>query len=139
MWFTLCLMQLFLLFSSPLGVSVYVESMLLAHGTLCASSKLHFTLIQHSFKSPMTFFDTTPIGRIINRFSKDIDVIDTIIPKLINWWSKCTIEVFSTIFVISFSTPVFLVVVVPLGIVYYVIQVHMISTRFFLSFSMPCG
>ena len=30
--------------------------------------------------STMTFFDTTPIGRIINRFSKDIDEVDLMVP-----------------------------------------------------------
>jgi len=31
--------------------------------------------------SPMAFFDTTPLGRIINRFSKDIDEVDLMIPS----------------------------------------------------------
>ena len=42
--------------------------------------KLHKELLEHILMSTMAFFDTTPIGRIINRFSKDIDEIDLMIP-----------------------------------------------------------
>lgn len=34
-------------------------------------------------RSPMSFFDTTPQGRILNRFSKEIDVIDNLIPFVV--------------------------------------------------------
>ena len=37
-------------------------------------------MLEHILLSTMTFFDTTPIGRIINRFSKDIDEVDLMIP-----------------------------------------------------------
>ena len=39
--------------------------------------------MEHILKSTMAFFDTTPIGRIINRFSKDIDEVDFMIPAII--------------------------------------------------------
>jgi ABC-type multidrug transport system fused ATPase/permease subunit len=37
-------------------------------------------MLEHILTSTMAFFDTTPVGRIINRFSKDIDEVDLMIP-----------------------------------------------------------
>ena len=46
-------------------------------GTLLASRTLHDKLLVKIMHAPMHFFDTTPLGRIMNRFSKDIDILDT--------------------------------------------------------------
>lgn len=47
-----------------------------AYGAIAASKKLHCELLQNMMRCPMSFFDTTPLGRIINRFSKDVDTMD---------------------------------------------------------------
>ena len=72
----------------------------------------------------MMFFDMTPSGRIVNRFSKDIDTIDTVISRVLEAWLKCLLRVIETIIVISYSTPIFLAVTLPIGIFYFVIQVR---------------
>uniref|UniRef100_A0A667YD97 ATP binding cassette subfamily C member 12 n=1 Tax=Myripristis murdjan TaxID=586833 RepID=A0A667YD97_9TELE len=48
--------------------------------TLHASSKMHNTMFKKIIASPMSFFDTTPTGRILNRFSKDQDEVDSVLP-----------------------------------------------------------
>ena len=47
-----------------------------AYGAIKASKTLHEALLSNIMRCPMSFFDTTPLGRIINRFSKDVDTLD---------------------------------------------------------------
>lgn len=44
-------------------------------GTKSSRVLMHLAMRQ-TLRAPMSFFDTTPIGRIVNRFSKDVDVMD---------------------------------------------------------------
>lgn len=48
-------------------------------GSVQAARLLHAALLHNKIRSPQSFFDTTPSGRILNRFSKDIYVIDEVL------------------------------------------------------------
>lgn len=41
----------------------------------------------------MTFFDVTPMGRILHRFSKDLDTLDNVMPGLLRFWFPMFISV----------------------------------------------
>ena len=64
----------------------------LTKGILAAAKKLHNRMLYTIFRSSMSFFDVTPLGRILNRFSKDIEVCDNIIQGNIRY-----LKMFSTI------------------------------------------
>lgn len=99
-----------------------------AFGALKAAKHLHSRLLYNILRLPLAFFDTTPLGRIVNRFSRDTDMIDAYLPAMMFSWVAMFFNVIGTIFVISFSTPWFLVVVIPLVIAYYFFQKFYIAT-----------
>lgn len=65
----------------------------MAIGCLRSSKLLHSELLFGILRLPVGFFDTTPIGRVINRFGKDIDVIDNVLPPTIKAWLFCLASV----------------------------------------------
>lgn len=55
------------------------------HGSLKASRKLYQRLLHQVIRAPLRFFDTTPVGRILNRFSNDFETVDSkLISNVIN-------------------------------------------------------
>jgi len=99
-----------------------------AIGCLRAARDLHDKLLINVFRLPMSFYDTTPLGRILNRFSKDVNTIDSVLPMSMRFWIMMFFNSAAVIIVISYSTPIFLSLVLPLGIVYYVIQRFYVAT-----------
>lgn len=71
----------------------------------------------------MSFFDTTPVGRMVNRFAKDVDVCDSTLPFNVRLWLNSFFSVFATLAIISYSTPIFVAVIIPVGVLYYLVQV----------------
>lgn len=62
-------------------------------GCLFAAIAMHHTILNGVMRAPLLYFDTTPVGRILSRFSKDIDVIDVKLPQQISDLIYCMGEV----------------------------------------------
>ena len=100
------------------------SSLLLAYATVHSGRILHSSMLLNVLKSPMSFFETNPSGRIINRFSTDIFIIDEVIPMVLDYCIAISCTVLGILGVISVSTPLFLSVALPLGIIYFFTQVR---------------
>ncbi|XP_012946263.2 multidrug resistance-associated protein 1 [Aplysia californica] len=85
-------------------------------------------MLKNVVRAPMSFFDTTPGGRIVNRFSRDVEITDNMLPGTMRQVLNCAGRVLTTIITISYGTPIFLSVMVPLAILYVLIQVVYIPT-----------
>ncbi|NXI65016.1 MRP3 protein, partial [Anseranas semipalmata] len=110
------------------GLIVLISSFTLAMGGINAARTLHTALLENKFRTPQSFYDTTPTGRIINRFSKDIYVVDEVIPPTILMFLGTFFTSLSTMIVIIASTPLFAVVIVPLAILYFFVQRFYVAT-----------
>lgn len=82
----------------------------------------------------MMFFDRTPTGRIINRFSRDIDVIDVVLPDKLKSWFGCFLKCISVPVVIGVVTPLIFAPLVPLAVLYIFVQVRFYSSLNFAGF-----
>uniref|UniRef100_A0A8D2K0N4 ATP binding cassette subfamily C member 8 n=1 Tax=Theropithecus gelada TaxID=9565 RepID=A0A8D2K0N4_THEGE len=89
---------------------------------LKVAKRLHRSLLNRIILAPMRFFETTPLGSILNRFSSDCNTIDQHIPSTLECLSRSTLLCVSALAVISYVTPVFLLALLPLAIVCYFIQ-----------------
>ncbi|XP_019222150.1 canalicular multispecific organic anion transporter 1 [Oreochromis niloticus] len=107
---------------------VFLGTLLLANASINASRILHSRLLNNILRVPMVFFDTTPIGRVINRFAKDIFTIDEAIPTNLRACLLCLMSVLGTIFVICLATPFFAIVIIPLALIYFFVQRFYIAT-----------
>ncbi|KAG0096002.1 hypothetical protein BGZ93_005137 [Podila epicladia] len=107
-------------------LNVIVSYVVMVLAAIRASTRLHERLLSTMLRLPMSFFDTTPLGRIVNRFSSDVYSTDEALP--FNWINvfSCAMSVIGTIIVIATTTPIFLAIVPPLVFLYLLIQAYYI-------------
>ncbi|XP_045840743.1 ATP-binding cassette sub-family C member 3 isoform X4 [Meles meles] len=110
------------------GILVMLAAVTLTVGSVHAARSLHQALLHNKMRSPQSFFDTTPSGRILNRFSKDIYVIDEVLAPTILMLLNSFYNSLATLVVIVASTPLFTVVTLPLGVFYVLMQRFYVAT-----------
>ncbi|XP_069695544.1 multidrug resistance-associated protein 1 isoform X5 [Periplaneta americana] len=110
------------------AITLFGGTLLINIATLGAAKLIHMYLLCNVVRLPMTFFDVTPVGRILVRFSSDVNVLDSVLPHQLNIWISNFYRVIATLVVISYSTPIFVSVIIPIGIIYYFIQRFYVAT-----------
>lgn len=96
--------------------------------TIQGSKRLHNDMAISVLRAPMSFFETTPIGRILNRFSNDIYKVDEILGRVFGMFFSNSTKVLFTIIVICFSTWQFIFLILPLGALYVYYQQYYLKT-----------
>lgn len=109
--------------SLPAGVAVFGYSMAVSVGGIFASRRLHLDLLHNVLRCPVSFFEQTPSGNLVNRFSKEMDIIDSTLPQIIKMFMGSLFNVLGACVIILLATPVAAVVIPPLGLIYFFVQV----------------
>ncbi|KAI9329924.1 P-loop containing nucleoside triphosphate hydrolase protein [Zopfochytrium polystomum] len=109
--------------------SVFVWTGLLIGGLFAASVYYHNAALTRLMTAPMSFFESQPIGRILNRFSRDIESVDMMIWDLFYIVISTGATLISSLALIVGNVPILLALIVPLLCVYYFIMVFYRASR----------
>lgn len=104
------------------GIAVFGYSMAVSIGGILASRYLHVDLLHSILRSPMSFFERTPSGNLVNRFSKELDTVDSMIPEVIKMFMGSLFNVIGACIVILLATPIAAIIIPPLGLIYFFVQ-----------------
>ncbi|XP_060600262.1 ATP-binding cassette sub-family C member 5-like, partial [Ruditapes philippinarum] len=91
--------------------------------TLRASSNMHNDIFRKMMASPMKFFDTTPVGRIINRFSSDLDEIDVRLPYISEMFLQNMLMILFSLAIIAYVSQWFLIALVPMVVGFLILNI----------------
>ncbi|XP_034235576.1 multidrug resistance-associated protein 1-like isoform X2 [Thrips palmi] len=116
------------LFGFGQALTLFISDVAPRLGAWYAAKVMHDVMLHGVVRAPLSFHDVTPQGRILSRFSKDVDVMDNLLPQQIADTLWCMFEVCSTLVVISVSMPIFMTVIIPIAILYYFIQRFYVAT-----------
>ncbi|KAJ3298346.1 hypothetical protein HDU76_006466, partial [Blyttiomyces sp. JEL0837] len=109
-------------------ISILARLMLLLWGQVMAARSIHRKMMMRLLRAPLRFFEVTPIGRITNRFTKDISSVDW---EVGGATGNLVFHIIAATFVIgtvSYFIPVLLIAMIPITYVYARIGLYYIRT-----------
>uniref|UniRef100_A0A673JV88 ABC-type glutathione-S-conjugate transporter n=1 Tax=Sinocyclocheilus rhinocerous TaxID=307959 RepID=A0A673JV88_9TELE len=107
---------------------VFGTTVAISLGGIIASRHLHLDLVNNVLHSPMSFFESTPSGNLLNRFSKEIDAIDCMIPDGLKMMLGYVFKLLEVCIIVLMATPFAGVIVLPLTLLYAFIQSFYVAT-----------
>lgn len=90
-------------------------------GSLTASRRIHDRLITSVTRAKFKFFDVTPLGQLMNRFSKDLEAVDQDIAPTAIGVMTCALSLIVTVALIAYITPGFLIAAVLIALLFYIV------------------
>jgi ABC-type multidrug transport system fused ATPase/permease subunit len=110
---------------SFVSVAVMILKNILTYwGSIRGARVMFDGLLEKIIHAPLRFYDTTPVGRILNRFGKDVSTIDLAIARSASFLVDCTTGIAASTIVITAITPQFLIVAIGVSCIYFLIGVY---------------
>ncbi|CAE6434162.1 unnamed protein product [Rhizoctonia solani] len=93
-----------------------------------SARSLHDAMLLAVVRAPLSFFEQTPMGRIMNLFSRDQYVIDEVLVRVLGSFFRTMLIVSGIIIVVGGTFPWFLLTLIPLGYIYRIIMLYYLAT-----------
>ncbi|KAF0046151.1 hypothetical protein F2P81_002680 [Scophthalmus maximus] len=106
----------------------YARSLVIFHGLVRSAQTLHDSMFSAVLRAPVAFFDVNPIGRILNRFSKDISQMDSMLPITFVDFYQFFLLITGVVAVAAAVIPHILIPIVPLFLVFLYLRRFYLST-----------
>ncbi|KNE62477.1 hypothetical protein AMAG_07693 [Allomyces macrogynus ATCC 38327] len=108
----------------------FAANMIEMSRSLAAGRILHADLLTRILGAPISWFDSTPIGRVLNRMSKDIQTVDREVIFYLTGTSWAGVSVLIVIGVVTVIAPTFIIFVLPVVLMYRsVSQLYLATSR----------
>ncbi|KAF9898255.1 hypothetical protein BX616_004276, partial [Lobosporangium transversale] len=105
-------------------VLVFMASIMLSFTIVRTAHAMHDAAFKRVLYSPLAFFDTTPLGRILNRFSRDVDTLDNVLWSTIYEFTITAVTLIGTFVLIIVVFPWLALAVVPIFALYYALSIY---------------
>ncbi|KAL5489922.1 hypothetical protein ACEPAI_4754 [Sanghuangporus weigelae] len=103
------------------AVLTFFSSLIFCLVGLYAALRLFKVALMGVLRSPVSFFDTTPMGRIISRLSKDQDTLDTQLAFFMYQLLTTFSNVLGTVALVFYTFPYLGIIFAPLSAMYYLV------------------
>ncbi|CAB1328550.1 unnamed protein product [Coregonus sp. 'balchen'] len=106
----------------------FLRSLVFFNVLVNSAQTLHNRMFTAILRTPVRFFDINPIGRILNRFSKDIGHLDSLLPWTFVDFIQVFLQILGVIIVAAAVIPWILIPIVPLLIVFLFLRRYFLQT-----------
>uniref|UniRef100_A0AAA9S4U5 ATP binding cassette subfamily C member 4 n=1 Tax=Bos taurus TaxID=9913 RepID=A0AAA9S4U5_BOVIN len=104
------------------------KSLLIFYILVNSSLTLHNRMLETILRAPVLFFHRNPIGRILNRFSKDIGHMDDLLPLIFQDFIQAFLLVIGVVGMMVAAVPWTAIPVIPLGIIFFFLRRYFLET-----------
>uniref|UniRef100_A0A3Q2V8Z7 Cystic fibrosis transmembrane conductance regulator n=1 Tax=Haplochromis burtoni TaxID=8153 RepID=A0A3Q2V8Z7_HAPBU len=100
----------------------------LVHTLLTVSKRLHEQMLSSVLRAPMSVLNTIKTARIVNRFTKDMAIIDDMLPLVLFDLIQVSLIVAGAIFTVSIIEPYIFIAALPLAFIYVFLRKYFLRT-----------
>uniref|UniRef100_A0A8D3B231 Multidrug resistance-associated protein 4 n=1 Tax=Scophthalmus maximus TaxID=52904 RepID=A0A8D3B231_SCOMX len=106
----------------------FLRSLVFFNVLVSSSQTLHNRMFSAILRTPVRFFDINPVGRILNRFSKDIGYLDSLLPWTFADFIQVFLQVTGVVAVAAVIMPWIIIPIVPLLVVFLFLRCYFLQT-----------